>query len=129
MQIIIVDDEPGILFLHELMIEESELNGEIFTFSDPEKALKFIINASESNNPVLVLLDINMPRMNGWDLLDKLDNLKIRPNVEVIMATSSIHKSDKEKSRGYKRVKMFLEKPIDIEDCSRINKLLHFNES
>ncbi|WP_114749711.1 response regulator [Pleomorphovibrio marinus] len=118
--VIIVDDEPGILFLHELMVAESKLTDQIFTFSNPKEGLDFIVKLSSTTTPLLIILDINMPVFDGWDILDKLDELNIPANVEVIMATSSIHKSDKEKSFLYKRVKMFFEKPIELEDCKRI---------
>ncbi|WP_194973090.1 response regulator [Aquiflexum lacus] len=118
--VIIVDDEPGILFLHELMVSESNLTDQIFTFSNPKEGLDFIVKLSNDINPILVILDINMPTLNGWDILDKLDKLNIPSHVNVIMATSSIHQSDKDKSSHYKRVKMFFEKPIDLDDCNRI---------
>ncbi|WP_373523210.1 two-component system response regulator [Aquiflexum sp.] len=120
MPVIIVDDEPGILFLHELMVSESNLADQIFTFSNPKEGLDFIVKLSNSDTPLLIILDINMPVFNGWDILDKLDELNIPANAIVIMATSSIHKSDKERSCLYKRVKMFFEKPINLDDCKRI---------
>lgn len=122
--VVIIDDEPGILFLHELMVEESNLTNQISTFSNPKEGLDFIVQLSNENTPLLVILDINMPAYSGWELLDKLDELNISENTQVVMATSSIHKSDKEKSSVYGRVKMYFEKPIDVEDCKRIKQEL-----
>lgn len=124
--VIIIDDEPGILFLHELMVAESDLSDHIHTFSNPILALDFIIKSSSDNSPILIILDINMPMLNGWDILNKLDELNIPSHVKVIMATSSIHKSDKEKSAKYNRVKLFFEKPITLQDCKQIKKELLF---
>ncbi|TVP50857.1 MAG: response regulator [Mongoliibacter sp.] len=122
--IIIIDDEPGILFLHELMLTESNISNQLYSFYNPIEGLDFIRKTVSENKYILVLLDINMPLMNGWEILEKLDELKIADQVNVIMATSSIQKSDKEKSQKYNTVKMYLEKPIDLEDCQLIKGLL-----
>lgn len=122
--VIIVDDQPGILFLHELMVAESNLSNHIHTFSNPKIALDFIIKSSNEHSHILIILDINMPILSGWDILNKLDELNLSSLVEVVMATSSIHKSDKEKSAEYSRVKLFFEKPITLEDCKQIRKEL-----
>lgn len=118
--IIIIDDEPGILFLHELMLTESNISNQLYSFYNPIEGLDTV----SENKYVLVLLDINMPLMNGWEIRKKLDELKIADQVNVIMATSSIQKSDKEKSQKYNTVKMYLEKPIGLEDCQLIKGLL-----
>lgn len=126
--VVVIDDEPGILFLHELMLSESNLSDQIFTFSNPKEGMDFILETVQSNNPILVLLDINMPMMNGWEILEKLDELNLAEKVYVIMATSSIQKSDREKSRKYPSVKMFIEKPIDLNHCEMIKKSLSEEE-
>lgn len=122
--VVVIDDEPGILFLHELMLSESNLSDQISIFSNPKEGMDFIIETVQSNSPILVLLDINMPTINGWEILDKLDDLNIGGKVYVIMATSSIQKSDKDKSLEYKSVKMYIEKPIDLSHCEMIKKAL-----
>ena len=60
----------------------------------------------------LIVLDINMPVMNGWEFLDKLNTIAIKPLVKVIIVTSSIDSSDKDKAKEYDQVFEFMEKPL-----------------
>ncbi|MBW3466809.1 response regulator [Arthrospiribacter ruber] len=122
--VIIIDDESGILFLHELMVEESNLSDQVYSFRKPLEGLEFIKEAVQISKRVLVLLDINMPEMTGWELLEKLNELNITDQVNVIMVTSSIQKADRLKSQNYPTVKMYLEKPIDLETCHLIKQSL-----
>lgn len=126
--VVVIDDEPGILFLHELMLTESNLSDQISIFSNPKEGMDFIIETVQLNSPILVLLDINMPMINGWEILEKLDDLNIGEKVYVIMATSSIQKSDREKSLKYPSVKMYIEKPIDLNHCEMIKNSLSEEE-
>jgi CheY-like chemotaxis protein len=122
--VVVIDDEPGILFLHELMLTESNLSDQISAFFNPKDGLDFILETVRSQSPILVLLDINMPVMNGWEILEQLDELNLAEKVHVIMVTSSIQKSDREKSLKYTAVKMYVEKPIDLAHCEMIKKSL-----
>lgn len=120
--IVVIDDEPGILFLHDLILSEYNLSNKIFTFSNPKEGLSFILKTVDSNTPLVVILDINMPVLNGWEILDKLEKLEKKENIYVVMATSSIQKLDKEKSLMYKTVKMYVEKPLELEHCQQIKE-------
>jgi CheY-like chemotaxis protein len=122
--VIIIDDEPGILFLHELMVEESNLSDQVSAFTNPVEGLDYITKLVKKSNRILILLDINMPEMTGWEILEKLEEMEITDQVNVIMATSSIQKSDRVKSQNYPSVKMYLEKPIDLETCLLIKDSL-----
>ena len=119
-QIIIVDDNAGVLFLHELMVRESGMPGNIETFDGAEKGLSFLRNRLESGQELLVFLDINMPAMSGWDFLEKLEELEYTENVHVVMVTSSVNRSDREKSGRYRHVVDYIEKPLSIETCKKV---------
>lgn len=119
-QIVIVDDNLGILFLHELMVRESGMSEDIETFDGAEKGLDFLKGKLESGQELLVFLDINMPAMNGWEFLESLEKLDHNENVHVVMVTSSVNRADREKSGRYINVVDFIEKPLSIETCKKI---------
>lgn len=63
--------------------------------------------------PDLILLDLDMPVMDGWEFLDALSTLPIAKQVCVFILTSSIHPDDREKAKHYHAVKGFFSKPLD----------------
>ncbi len=86
----------------------------------PEKALEELVALSESGGkefPDIIFLDINMPRMDGWEFLQEFEKLPdtILNKCSVYMLTSSIDPNDIEKSKTYKTVKNFFSKPLTPE--------------
>ena len=108
MRLLLVDDDPIILELNRMLIKRYQPEIEIIEKSSASEALEYI---KEVNNyPDAILLDINMPIMNGWDFLNEMNSLKIQ--VPVFMLTSSIDYRDREKAAGFSMVRGFLEKPL-----------------
>lgn len=121
--VLIVDDDAGVLFLHELIVRESGLSENISTFNKASLAFEFLeLNKDNLPNP-LIFLDINMPGMSGWDFLEKLENLNQFDRVFVIMVTSSVNRSDREKAKTFRRVIDYVEKPLDLDVCEKLKKL------
>ncbi|EOZ95434.1 two-component response regulator [Indibacter alkaliphilus LW1] len=124
-KILIIDDDPGVIFLHKIIIRESGLCKEPASFEEAKEALNYILSESGSDTRFLLFLDINMPYMNGWEFLEKLSP-KVNPDhVKVIMVTSSLSHADREKARSYKLVYDFLEKPLVDSQCKQIHQKLN----
>lgn len=120
---IVVDDDKGVLFLHELMIRESNFARQIYSFKCAEDALHYIETDMKSDLPALIFLDINMPRMNGWEFIHHLEASGPGEEIYIIMVTSSINKADREKAEQFDRVVHFVEKPLSIEICMRLKSM------
>lgn len=123
-QVLIIDDDPGVLFLHQIIVIEGELNSYPYTFLDAEKALEHIIPIDESTTKILIFLDINMPRINGWEFLEILLEKIKHADIKVVMVTSSLSKSEREKSKEYEYVIDFWEKPMDEEQVCLLKQKL-----
>lgn len=114
---IIIEDDPGITFLHELMLEESNFASRIDTFDKVKPALEFISKLDGKTDPAVIFLDINLPADNGWDFLEELRVISNQIHIYVVMVTASINSSDREKSKLYESVIDFVEKPLSLESC------------
>lgn len=90
-RVLIVDDEPNILLSLEFLMQQSGL--EVATAADGEQALLQI----EEATPDLVLLDISLPGMSGFDLLEQLRRNPATRKLPVVMLTAHGREVEKEK--------------------------------
>ena len=126
--ILIVDDDAGVLFLHELIVRESRFSDNITTFNRAGKALEYLEKLKDKISDCLIFLDINMPEMDGWKFLENLDKSNQYDRISVVMATSSVNRSDREKAKSFSRVIGYVEKPLDFETCEKLKKLESVNK-
>lgn len=116
-KILIIDDDPGVLYYHEMMVMESGLSSNPNCFNNPLSALEYLESNSNKNVDFLIFLDLNMPRMSGWEFLDKLNEIKLEINYKVVIVTSSLSQNDKIKSANYAQIEAFWEKPLTEKNC------------
>lgn len=133
LEVLIVDDDNIVVFIQKKMITNHEIALEPISFNEAVVALDYIIEEQErkQKKEFLILLDINMPKMNGWDFLNCLESHEEKSNYHVIMVTSSIDNKDKQKANKYSIVRGFIEKPISAIDCEmikEISEISHFFE-
>jgi len=114
--VIIVDDDPVVVFLHQFLVKQSELSTDPLAFHNGQEALDHLDSLDHQNRRSLLLLDINMPTMNGWDLLEAINARSYADHISAIIVSSSIDINDHKKAKTYKQVKGYLEKPIRVKE-------------
>jgi CheY-like chemotaxis protein len=113
-QIVIVDDHDSDLLFGRIMVERSNVAALVTTFEDARDALHYL-QQPEGRNVGLVLLDINMPGMNGFGFLSAFEQLRgasASPAV-VVMLTSSPDPHDRERAFSFAAVRDVMVKPLD----------------
>jgi CheY-like chemotaxis protein len=102
------------------LIQKTKLYSETIEFNNGNEAIIYF--EATSDLPDILLLDIEMPEMDGWEFLDEFCKLEKRINKEstVYIASSSIAIEDKLKAKEYKCVKEFLSKPINLDKLQKI---------
>lgn len=114
LEVLNVDDDRMVLFIHEKMMIQSEFSSSPKSFFDPHEALAYISQHSNSTKFV-IFLDVNMPDISGWDFLEELKKQDLYRHCYVFVVTSSIDSSDKERAATYDAAIGFVEKPLSVE--------------
>ena len=109
-KILIVDDEPDLTSLFKMVLE---MNGfEVDSYNDPLLALSNF----KPNSYGLALLDIRMPKMNGFELYKKIKDIDNKMEVCFITAFEDYRKEFKEAFPELEEAICFIRKPKAIED-------------
>ncbi len=109
--LLIVDDSEGDLRLLRLAIDEIGWGVEVTTATDGVDALEHLADAHDGvANPDLMVIDLNMPRMNGWELLDRLQAREFHGIRRVVLTSSSVP-SDCTRAKALGAERCFLKSP------------------
>lgn len=115
MKILLVEDNPADIEMARVTLEESGLDHELVVAEDGEEAITVLTKDDKENssNPDLILLDINLPKLSGKEVLERIrqnDNLK---DIPVMVLTSSHAKTD---ITDFYRLEAdyYLTKPLDL---------------
>lgn len=117
--IVLIDDDPINNLINKRLINKLNLSPQIIEFLEAEKALTFI-GSTNKKQETLILLDINMPVMNGWDFLCQYADLEYIRKDRIIMLSSSIDHHDRQRSEEFNYVYGFIEKPLTREKLINI---------
>lgn len=117
--VLLIDDDEPTNFLNELIISQMECADSIVAVQSGQEAIDFLCTEKDGTfpKPDLMLLDINMPGMNGWEFLEKYERLDDaqKGNVIIMMLTTSLNPDDEAKANGIKEIKSFMKKPLTKE--------------
>mgnify|MGYP000942281713 CR=1 FL=1 len=118
----IVDDNKFDLFICDRILERLVPTLPKKEFQTGREILDFVQSDDYSGNNMLVLLDLNMPEMNGHDFLKELTKLpkKKTEHLDVVIVTSSSLREDKERSEASSFVKAYMSKPILLSSLEEI---------
>lgn len=122
--IFVVDDDQIYQFTANKVITSISPDHRVMIFNDGKEVYDYLIKhiSEEQNIPDIILLDINMPEMDGWSFLDaivpRLESLQ--KQVAVYIVSSSIDHRDIAKSKTYPVVKDYLVKPLKKEVYLRL---------
>lgn len=115
-RVFIIDDDPIHQRIAQIMISKHNLFDEYFSYTDAQKALDFLQEnkKNEETLPDVILLDLNMPVLDGWDFLETFETLikEFKKNIRVFIVSSSVDEKDLLRSKSYVAVKGFISKPL-----------------
>ena len=125
MHTLLIDDDPITIFLTERLLQHEGLSDTAASFHSPTEALAFLLRQIPAGLvPQVILLDLNMPVISGWDFLDllKLHEVQLLGQCIVYLLTSSMAPADEVRAKAYPLVAGLLHKPLDEGKIQQIRE-------
>lgn len=127
-KVLCVDDDSISLTISQLLLKRTGFAADVDTAIDGSDALDYFEKLFAANSspaeaaPELILLDINMPVMNGWDFLQEYMPLYASrlPATKIVILSSTIDPEDFALAKQYPVVIQFISKPLSIENLDEL---------
>jgi len=121
-QFIIVDDDPINNLITKKIITKYSPQADMITFTEPEEGLDYVLSAlsKSDKDKAILLLDINMPDMTGWQFMERLEreSVLVGERLLIYILSSSIEAAHIERARVNPHISDFIMKPLTAEDVN-----------
>ena len=117
-QILLVEDSPGDIRLTREVLRDAKIANELHIVGDGDSAMKFLRREGEHSDaprPDLILLDLNLPRKDGREVLGELKEDAELHRIPVIVLTTSAAEQDILRSYDLQAA-CYITKPIDLDE-------------
>ncbi|MEH0936131.1 response regulator [Micromonospora psammae] len=121
-RILVVDDDPGDVLMIEEALADSEIDKVIDVVSDGQEAMEFLRRVgrhTEARRPDVILLDLNMPRMDGRQVLGEVKQDEDLRTIPIVVLTTSNADTDIVGSYTL-QANAYVTKPIDLDDFNDV---------
>ncbi|QJX48723.1 response regulator [Hymenobacter taeanensis] len=111
--ILLIDDDKTTNFLNRLLLEDLQVAHQVLVAENGQQALHIMTQGQQQSRPALILLDVNMPVMNGFEFLEAYATLEeaYRQSIILVMLTTSLHPRDIARLQELP-IQGFLSKPL-----------------
>ena len=126
LNLLVIDDDDINIFIIKKIVEKTGFDIEMVARNNGQQAIDYLNETISQDKvlPRLVLIDINMPVMNGWEFIEAYETLGIEQKVDMYILSSSVYENDIEKTKSYKAVKGFISKPLSMERLTELVKAI-----
>jgi two-component system response regulator len=125
-RVLLVEDNPGDIRLTQEALKESKMEILLDVVTDGEQAIEFLFKKNKYANalrPHIILLDLNLPKRNGIEVLKEVKNNESLKKIPVIVLTTS--DADHDILKAYStHANCYILKPVDFDEFSKVIRLI-----
>lgn len=124
--ILLAEDNPGDVLLVKQALAEHDLRHQLFVASDGEQALRFIREMGGCNAmpcPDVLLLDLNLPKVDGIEILEQLRKHSSCPQLPVVVISSSDRCAEPKRLDDF-AIEHYFKKPYDLDGFMELGALI-----
>lgn len=122
--LMLIDDSTFDQMIYRRIAEKSGLVNTLLQYTNPEEALEYLFDV-QNPRPSLILLDINMPQMDGFEFLEAAtEKVGIELCPVVVMLTTSLNPKDAQRAKRFELVRDFLNKPLTHDQLRALSHLV-----
>jgi CheY-like chemotaxis protein len=113
----IIDDDPIFVMVFKKILSNIDYFNKVDTVKNGYEALEGLktLEATNQKFPDIIFLDLNMPVLDGWQFLEALESLPFKEKLNIHVISSTIDKSEIERSKTFNVVKSFIHKPTSAK--------------
>lgn len=119
--ILLIEDNAADVELFRMALEEAHVDCSLVVFEDGGEAIQHIRNAADT--PDLIVLDLNVPRNDGIEILQVIRAAPLFANVSIAVLSSSSSPREKAKLAAF-HIREFIVKPADLEEYLKIGGIV-----
>jgi CheY-like chemotaxis protein len=128
---LVIDDDRVNNMICTKIIQLTLNGATVNTFTEPEKGLEYILCTYSlvHARSAILFLDINMPTLTGWQVLDRFEKFpdSVKERVKIFILSSSVHPSDKEKAANNALLFSYITKPLTVEKLKTVLSIINNN--
>ncbi len=125
-EVLLIEDSSDDIFLMKEVLQDAKMHINLHVAENGEKGLDFVYKKNEFKNapsPDLILLDLNLPKIDGREVLEKLKSDKKYKTIPVVVLTTS--QSDEDINKAYlNNANSYITKPVDLNQFMKVVKTI-----
>jgi CheY-like chemotaxis protein len=124
--LLVIDDDDINIFIIKKIVAKTGYDVEMVSKNNGQLAIEYLetLGNQPEKFPNLMLIDINMPVLNGWEFLEAYEKMNLGLKADMYMLSSSVYENDIEKAKSYQAIKGFISKPLSIERLTDLLRLI-----
>ncbi len=129
-RLLLIDDDELNNYIVSSILEDTQLVDNFNFKTDGESALQYLhLCQATQQFPNLILVDLKMPIMDGFEFIEQYEKkfIEVSPNTQLMVLTSSIRETEKQKALNFKSVTNFVNKPLNDERLKYVIECYHKN--